>query len=167
MTMENSTSGRSPAPGAESGFQKESKPAPQAVPVLYFDGVCGLCNGFVDFMMARDKRDLFRFATLQGKAGEAAIRDFAAATGKQAQEEGELRSFLLRQGKTLHWKSDAVLLSLQNLGGPWRAVGLLRILPAGLRNLFYDFVAKHRYGWFGKKETCRLPTPAERARFLD
>lgn len=144
-----------------------TQPDPPTGPVLYFDGVCGLCNGFVDFVMARDARGAFRFATLQGQAGEVAMRDFEAQTGNRIQGEGELRSFLLRHGHSLHWKSDAVLLSLQKLGGIWMVAGWLRLLPLAIRNLVYDFIAERRYGWFGKKEACRLPTPAERDRFLD
>ena len=77
-----------------------------------------------------------------------------------------MRSILLRDRDGLHRKSDAVLRILVGLGGPWRLLGLLRLVPRPLRDIAYDFIARNRYRWFGKRDTCRMPTPEERERFL-
>lgn len=126
--------------------------------VVWFDGVCGLCNRFVDFVLARDRHRRFRFAPLQGRA--------AAARFGPAPPAGS-ETVLLEHDGVLSDRSTAALRIVAGLGGPWRLVGLLRVVPRPLRDLAYDWVARHRYGWFGKRDTCRLPTPEERAAFLD
>jgi predicted DCC family thiol-disulfide oxidoreductase YuxK len=135
--------------------------APRAVtdgrhPIVFFDGVCGLCNRFVDYMMARDRLALFRFATLQSAI--AAERLGAAALAED--------SIALVDGAHVYRRSDAVLRAVSRLGGVFAAAQLLRIVPVRLRDAVYDFVAARRYKVFGRSETCRLPSPEERARFL-
>ncbi len=142
-----------------------------AGPVIFFDGVCGLCDGFVDFVMARDRRAAFRFAALQGETASGVLREGGSARGPSAPPAGDgagewMRSILLRDRDGLHRKSDAVLRILVGLGGPWRLLGLLRLVPRPLRDIAYDFIARNRYRWFGKRDTCRMPTPEERERFL-
>ena len=133
-------------------------PARSPLPVIFFDGVCGLCNAWVDFVIARDRQGQFRFSPLQGGAA----RDFLQMT-----PETSLDSVALVDADGVHRKSDAVWRILAQLGGLWRPLGwFLCLIPRPLRNWGYDVVARHRYQWFGKKETCRLPTPAERERFL-
>lgn len=124
--------------------------------IVFFDGVCGLCNAFVDFVMARDRGGIFRFATLQGDT----------AAEKLGQDRGDLRTVVLVEGPIHYHKSDAALRIIADLGGVWTAARLLLLLPRFLRDWGYDFVAANRYRWFGKKDSCRIPTPGERARFL-
>lgn len=124
--------------------------------IVYFDGVCGLCNGFVDFVMARDHGRVHRFATLQGET----------AKEKLGQDQGDLRTVVLVEGPVHYHKSDAALRIIAALGGAWSAARLLLLLPRGLRDWGYDFVAANRYRWFGRKDACRMPTAGERARFL-
>jgi predicted DCC family thiol-disulfide oxidoreductase YuxK len=127
-------------------------------PVIFFDGVCGLCNHWIDFILARDRKQQFRFSPLQGETA----RDCLGAVAAES-----LSSVVLRDATGTYRKTDAVWRMLTRLGGIWWcAGGLLRLVPQPIRNGGYDFVARHRYRWFGQKETCRLPTPAERARFL-
>ena len=127
-------------------------------PVIFFDGVCGLCNRWVDFVLAHDRRCVFRFAPLQG----ATARDWLQITPDQP-----LNSVVLVDGNGIHRKSDAIWRMLLRLGWFWRVSGwLLRLTPRPMRNWGYDFVARNRYRWFGKKEACRLPSPDERTRFL-
>jgi predicted DCC family thiol-disulfide oxidoreductase YuxK len=127
-------------------------------PVVFFDGVCGLCNRFVDFVIRHDSGGAFRFAPLQGETAhehltEADVRD--------------LKTFVLLDGEGTYRKSTAVLRVLGRLGGFWRAVAtVLWLVPRPLRDVGYACVARHRYAIFGKKEACRLPTLAERGRFL-
>jgi predicted DCC family thiol-disulfide oxidoreductase YuxK len=133
-------------------------------PILFFDGVCGLCNGFVDFLMARDRRGAFRFATLQG---ETAARLLAGTGGGSSEGPGErMRSVVLWQDGRAYRRSEAVIRLFTGLGGIWKLAAAGRLLPAGFRDLLYDFIARNRYRWFGKRETCRMPKPEERARFL-
>ena len=133
-------------------------PTGSPLPVIFFDGVCGLCNAWVDFVIARDRHARFRFSPLQGETA----RDWLQMT-----PETSLDSVALVDAAGIHRKSEAVWRILSQLGGVWRPLGcLLRLIPCPLRNWGYDFVARHRYRWFGKKEACRLPTPGERVRFL-
>jgi predicted DCC family thiol-disulfide oxidoreductase YuxK len=133
-------------------------PAGSPLPVVFFDGVCGLCNAWVDFVIARDWQGRFRFSPLQG----ATARDWLQMT-----PETSLDSVALVDAAGVHRKSDAVGRILVQLGGVWRPMGwLLHLIPRPVRNWGYDVVARRRYRWFGRKEACRLPTPAERARFL-
>jgi predicted DCC family thiol-disulfide oxidoreductase YuxK len=144
----------------ETGTPASEVRAPAGSPllVIFFDGVCGLCNAWIDFVIARDSQGRFRFSPLQGTTA----RDWLQMT-----PETSLDSVTLVDAAGIHRKSEAVWRILVQLGGAWRPLGwLLRLVPYPLRNWGYDFVARRRYRWFGKKETCRLPTPAERARFL-
>lgn len=126
--------------------------------IIFFDGVCNLCNAFVDFLVKRDKDQSFFFAPLQGE-----VASLKLPAGRPAQ----LNSVVLwNQGQILE-KSDAALMILQQLGGGWWLMRVFWIVPAVLRDLVYDFVAANRYRFFGKRETCRLPSPEEKARFLN
>lgn len=125
--------------------------------IIYFDGVCGLCNGFVDFILNVDSKNIFKFSPLQS--------DFALKT-LPPQFTHDLDSVVVMiEGKTFR-KGAAVLAVFNQLGGGWKILSLATVLPDGLINSGYDFVANNRYKIFGKKETCRLPTPEERARFI-
>ena len=127
-------------------------------PVLFFDGVCGLCNRFVDFALPRDRRGVLRFAPLQGET---------AAQVLDRDDVQSLRSVVLSDARGLHRRSAAVVRVLWLLGGIWSVLGtLLWLIPRPLRDLGYAVVARLRYRVFGRKETCRMPTAAERAKFL-
>ena len=126
--------------------------------IIFFDGVCNLCNAFVDFLIKRDKDHSFSFAPLQGETAQLKLPHGQPAS---------LSSVVLwNQGEVLE-KSDAALMILQQLGGFWWFMRVFWVMPKILRDLGYDFVAANRYRFFGKRETCRLPTPAEKARFLN
>jgi len=125
--------------------------------ILFFDGVCNLCNGFVDFMIQRDRTETLFFSSLQSEQAQKKInRDFHA----------ELTSIIyLRDGKIL-MESTAVLYAMADLGGLWVLLKIFLMIPGPLRNSIYQWVARHRYRWFGKRDTCRLPTKKEQSRFL-
>lgn len=128
-------------------------------PILFFDGVCGLCNKSVDFVLMRDKRDRFRFAPLQGET---------AASMLGSDDVENLNTLILKTESGLYRRTSAVVRILWYLGGFWALLGaLLWIIPLPLRNLGYRGVSACRYSLFGKKESCRIPTPSERERFLD
>ena len=125
--------------------------------VIFFDGYCGLCNGFVDFMMKVDREAIFKFSPLQS--------DFAKDNLKP-QDVANLKSLVVMIDQDTYRKATGVIEALTKLGGCWKLISVLRILPSGLLNIGYDFVATNRYRLFGKRKTCRLPTPVEKTRFI-
>ena len=134
-------------------------------PIILYDGVCGLCNRLNRFVLARDRAGRFRFAALQSAlAGEILARH-----GRDPRDLDTLYLVLAhgRPEERLLRKSDAALWILRALGGPWRAAGALRVVPRRLRDLGYDLVARTRYRLFGRYDSCPLPEPRHRARFLD
>ena len=128
-------------------------------PIVFFDGVCGLCSHAVDFAMVRDANATFRFAPLQGETAHDMLPEADTAN---------LDSMAVAMDGKIYRRSSAVVRMLWGLGPFWRLCGwLLWLIPLPLRDLGYKFVAKWRYRLFGKHESCRLPTPEERERFLD
>lgn len=133
-------------------------PAP-GHPVVLFDGVCNLCNASVTFLIARDPDAVFRFAPLQSDLGQALVR----ACGLQ----GEDSIVLVEEEGRCFVRSDAALRIARRMDGAWPLLSAFLILPRPVRDALYRFIAQNRYRWFGKQDTCRLPTPALRSRFLD
>ena len=128
--------------------------------VVLFDGVCSLCNGTVDLLLARDARRRLAFGSLQSDGAQA----YLARAGRDA--DALLDSVVLIDGDGVHERSEAALRIARALGGPWALLAGLRVVPAPVRDAVYDWVAARRYRWFGRRETCRLPSPAERDRFV-
>jgi predicted DCC family thiol-disulfide oxidoreductase YuxK len=129
--------------------------------VVFFDGVCNLCNGTVQFLIDHDKRERLRFAALQSEAAKAMLEGRDLGPARES-----LDSVLLLEGDTLYARSDAALRIARRLSGAWPVFYALILVPRFVRDAIYDFVARHRYRWFGRTEACRVPTPALRARFL-
>ncbi|ELY78385.1 thiol-disulfide oxidoreductase DCC family protein [Natrinema pallidum] len=131
-------------------------------PIILFDGVCNLCNGFVQFVLPRDTEGQFRFASLQSDIGTELLAEHDLPTD-------DLESVVLIEGEDCYVKSAAVIRIANRLGGVYRLLGPFRFLPRRLRDGVYDFVAARRYRWFGKKDQCAMP-PADvdaSARFLE
>lgn len=128
--------------------------------IVFFDGYCNLCNGFVDWLVRRDSQGQLKFASLQGETAKEKLDASLVSEGS------DVNTMVYLRENDLYQKSTAVLFIVGDLGGFWRLAKMLFIFPRFLRDLIYDFVAKHRYKIFGKRETCRLPTPEEKARFL-
>ena len=152
-------------------------------PILFFDGVCGLCNRFVDFMLRTDSQHLFRYAPLQGETARRLLEMDDQAGGHEAgdprtdapepgnPQTGDLpsggpHSFVFLEKDRQYEQSNAVLHALIRLGGAWRLIAVLYIFPRPVRDLVYRVVARNRYRWFGRRDACRMPTPEERGRFL-
>jgi predicted DCC family thiol-disulfide oxidoreductase YuxK len=126
-------------------------------PIILFDGACNLCTGSVQFIIERDRAAVFRFASLD------------SATGRRARAEHQLVTdsvVLLEDGKAFV-ESEAALRIASRLGWPWRWLAAGRVLPLAWRNAVYRWVARNRYAWFGRQDSCWLPTPELAARFLD
>lgn len=131
---------------------------PMTRPIIFFDGVCGMCNTFVNLILRVDRKGTFLFAPLQGSTA----RDLLPPLPDDAGE----WSMIYVDEAGIHDESDASLEVYRRLGGFWRLLGLLRYVPRALRNPVYRVMARNRYRWFGKKNSCRIPTENERARFL-
>jgi predicted DCC family thiol-disulfide oxidoreductase YuxK len=129
-------------------------------PLILFDGVCGMCNRAVDWVLARDRAARFRFAPLQSVGGQAALTRYHLPVDYTD-------SIVLIAGDRCYRYSSASLEIMRRLGPPWAFLWPLVLIPPPVRDLVYDFIAARRYRWFGKLEACRLPTPEERARFID
>jgi len=127
-------------------------------PVIFFDGVCGMCNAFVDLMLRADRKHIFLFAPLQGSTALAMLPPL----GNDARE----WSMIYVDEAGVHNQSDASLEVYRRLGGIWGMLGLLRFVPRWLRNPVYRLIARNRYRWFGKKDACRIPSKEEQLRFL-
>ncbi len=125
--------------------------------VLFFDGVCGLCNGVVDFVMRFDSKQIIRFSPLQS--------DYAKSKLPASLTE-DLSTLVVLKNDQIYTQSEAVFLIAQQLGGVFRLLLIFKILPASLNNQIYSWISRSRYQIFGKKDSCRLPTIAEKARFL-
>uniref|UniRef100_A0A7C2K1B7 DUF393 domain-containing protein n=1 Tax=Schlesneria paludicola TaxID=360056 RepID=A0A7C2K1B7_9PLAN len=127
-------------------------------PIVFFDGVCGFCNFWVDFLLSRDRPARLRFAPLQGET---------ARTLLSPADVEQLHTLVLWTPSAVSRKSTAVACILKMLGGGWAVCGtVLRLVPRPVRDWGYDFVARNRYRFFGKKAACRIPSPDERTRFL-
>jgi len=127
-------------------------------PVVFFDGVCGLCNHTVNFLIRIDRRRRLRYAPLQGETARAKLSE---------KEWSDLNTMILLDDRGVHRKSTAAARCLMHIGGAWGIAGmLLWVIPAPLRNAGYTLVARNRYRIWGKHETCRLPRPGEQELFL-
>lgn len=127
-------------------------------PIIFFDGVCGMCNTFVDLMLRVDRKETFLFAPLQGETARERL--------PVQPENPEDWSMLYLDERGLHDQSSASLEVYRRLGGIWWVLSLLRFVPRIVRDPVYRVIARNRYRVFGKREACRIPTEAERARFL-
>lgn len=123
--------------------------------IILFDGVCNLCNDAVNFVIKRDKKNLFKFATLQSEHAQ----DFGMDPTK-------MDSIILVDGEKQYSKSSAALHIAKHLSGGYPLLYAFMILPRFIRDWVYDYIAKNRYKWFGKKESCMIPTPELQEKFL-
>ena len=130
----------------------------KAESIVFFDGVCNLCNGAVQFILKRDKKELFKFSALQS--------NFANKT-LPSEEVNSLSSIILmHQGKILR-ESDAVIAISEELGYPWKLLKIASIIPKFIRDKVYQLIANNRYKLFGKKDQCMIPTPELINRFIE
>jgi len=132
--------------------------------LILYDGVCALCNGLVKFVLPRDRKDRFRFAALQGDVARAALRP-------HGESPDDLDTFFLiadfeGENPRLLDRDRAAIFVLVRLGFPWWLAGVFRLVPRFLRRPVYNFIARRRYRWFGKFETCPLPPVEVRHKFL-
>ncbi|WBL27335.1 thiol-disulfide oxidoreductase DCC family protein [Zunongwangia sp. HGR-M22] len=134
---------------------------PENKKIVLFDGVCNLCNDAVIFIIKHDKKDQFRFASLQGEIGKQLLEE-------RGLDPNYLESIILIEpGIAWYQKSDAALEITKELSGIYQGLKIFKFLPTGLRDIVYKGIANNRYKWFGKKESCMIPTPELKGKFLD
>ncbi|MEM9918660.1 MAG: thiol-disulfide oxidoreductase DCC family protein [Bacteroidota bacterium] len=129
-------------------------------PILLFDGVCNLCNSSVQFLIERDPEKRFRYASLQSDVGQSLLKHHQLPTK-------ELSSVVLIENGKAYTHSDAPLRASRHMTGLWPALSVFRIFPRFLRDAVYNWIARNRYKWFGKQESCWLPRPELKQLFLD
>src|SRR5262249_52312443 len=134
-------------------------PAPPVERIVFFDGVCNLCNGFVRFVIARDPTGTFFFAPLQSTAAQ----DRLGATVVPGTMPDTV---ILWDRGTLYKRSGAALRVVRHLRAPWPLATVLLVIPPPIRDWAYDLIARRRYRWFGRRESCMVPTPEIARRFL-
>ncbi|WP_373521967.1 thiol-disulfide oxidoreductase DCC family protein [Aquiflexum sp.] len=127
--------------------------------LVLFDGVCNLCNTAIDFIISRDKKERFKIAALQDEVTKKLLEEFQI-------NNDYLDSLVFIHRDVVFYKSRAALEIARNLGGLWPVMYIFIIIPSFIRDPLYDWIARNRYKWFGKKETCRLPTDLEKRKFL-
>lgn len=127
--------------------------------IILFDGVCNLCSASVQWIIRHDPGQYFVFASLQGSIGETYKLKY--------QIPHAVESVILISGEKVYFKSSAALRIAAKCSGAWKILAIFLVVPPFIRNAVYDFIARNRYRWFGKKEACWLPTPELKSRFLD
>lgn len=134
---------------------------PENKKIVLFDGVCNLCNGAINFIIEHDKKDVFRFASLQSDLGKQLMKD-------RGMDPDALDTIVLVEPGVAYFKKSTAALEIsRDLSGGYSFLKHFLFLPAGLRDAIYDLIANNRYKWFGKKEHCMIPTPQLKAKFLD
>lgn len=127
--------------------------------IILFDGICNFCNSSVQFIIKRDPTGYFKFASLQSETGQQLLKQYGVSK--------EIDSLVVIEKQKVYIKSSAALQICRKLTGFWRFFSILGVFPPIFRDYFYDMFAKNRYHWFGKRDSCILPTAEMQKRFLD
>jgi predicted DCC family thiol-disulfide oxidoreductase YuxK len=133
--------------------------------IVLYDGVCGLCNRLVVFLLRSDKGDRFRYAPLQGEFAAEALKKHGINPADQ-NSVTLIRDYGL-ESERAYTRSDAILLAVRQLGGIWRLGRVAAVVPGSIRDSVYDLVAQNRYRMFGRYETCPVPKPEESTKFIE
>ena len=133
---------------------------PKDKKIILFDGVCNLCDATVQFLIKRDTKDVFRFVAIQSDLGQDIIKHIGIDISKTDS------IILYEPGTAYYYKAEAALKIGKELGGLYSLLNIFNVVPKALSNRIYDFVARNRYKWYGKKDACMIPTPQMKAKFL-
>ncbi len=128
--------------------------------IVLFDGVCNFCNAWVDFILPRDKNDRFRFVVLQSAAGKKILSTYHLHFDT-------LDTLVLIEDDSIYTHSTAALRILHSLGSIWSILYGFIIIPKFIRDGVYDIISRNRYGWFGERAVCRIPTEGEHHKFIE
>jgi len=127
-------------------------------PVIFFDGVCNLCSASVQFAIEHDKKDIFKFTALQGNYAKTILPKYNVDLNK-------IDSIILVENDNLYTKSTAALKIARKLSGLWPMLYIFIVIPKSIRDWFYDIIAKNRYKWWGRQESCWVPTAELKQKF--
>ncbi len=133
--------------------------APTDKTIVLFDGICNFCNATINLLIDHDPKSRLRFASLQSNTGQRLLAEHSLPVDW-------LESIVVLDANQVLTRSSGMLRIATRLGWPWKALGVFWIVPRPLRDAVYGFIAKHRYRWFGQSDSCRVPTPELRERFL-
>lgn len=133
---------------------------PKDKKIILFDGVCNLCDATVQFLIKRDTKDVFRFVAIQSDLGQDIIKHIGIDISKTDS------IILYEPGTAYYYKAEAALKIGKELGGLYSLLNIFNVVPKALSNSIYDFVARNRYKWYGKRDACMIPTPQMKAKFL-
>jgi len=133
---------------------------PKDKKIILFDGVCNLCDTTVQYIIKHDKEDIFRFVALQSELGQEIIKHIGVDISKTDS------IILYEQGHAYYYKAEAALKIAGKLGGIYSLLSVFSIFPNWISNKIYDYVAKNRYKWYGKKDACMIPNPEIKSKFL-
>jgi len=128
-------------------------------PVIIFDGICNLCCGWIQYLIRKDKTMKFRFVSIQSETGQKLLNEVN-------ENDKKMESIIYLKENLYFRESSAVLEILTDIGGIWKLVAVLKLIPKPIRDKIYRIIAKRRYSYFGKRTTCLLPTPENKKRFL-
>ena len=128
--------------------------------IIFFDGVCNLCNSSIDFIINRDASRNFRYAPLQSTFAKKLLKENQVDTNS-------MTTMVLLKNDRLYFRSDAALEIARDLTFPWPVFYIFKIIPRFIRDWVYGLVSRNRYSWFGKRDTCRVPTAEEKSLFLE
>lgn len=133
---------------------------PKDKKIILFDGICNLCDASVQYVIKQDKKDSFRFVSLQSDLGQKIIKHIGIDTTKTD-------SVILYEPRiAYYYKAEAAIRIVKEIGGIYSFLTIFSILPNAILNYIYDYIAKNRYKWYGKKETCLIPTEEQKTKFL-
>ncbi|MGV3464337.1 MAG: thiol-disulfide oxidoreductase DCC family protein [Heyndrickxia sp.] len=127
--------------------------------IILFDGVCNFCSQSVQFIIKRDPSHVFHFASLQSDVGRKLLNEYGL--------EENIQSVVYISDEKAYEKSDAALQICRKLNGLWKVLSIFYFVPRPIRNVIYDYIAKNRYKWFGKMESCMVPSSEIKSRFLE
>ena len=136
----------------------EIKKISDQYPILFFDGLCNFCNGFVKFVLRYDKESTVKFCALQEEGGKLVRQELGIGEDLET-------ALILYKGK-FYRDSDVSFFLFNHIGGWWKILNVFRILPLSFRNYVYALIARNRYKWFGKRDTCMIPRPEDHKRFI-
>jgi len=127
--------------------------------LILFDGVCNFCNSSVNFIIRRDKKNIFRFASLQSETGQKCLSEYNFYNT-------EFDTIILIEKGELYTRSATALRIAKSISGIWKLFYIFIIVPRPIRNYLYDLLSRNRYKWFGKKDACRIPSESEKKKFI-
>jgi predicted DCC family thiol-disulfide oxidoreductase YuxK len=134
--------------------------------IILFDGICNFCNSSVNFILKRDKNNIFKFSPLQSEAGQRFLNQIYKSENFNKSKRLYTDTIILLEGRKFYTRSTAVLRIVKKLKGIWKFLYIFIIIPPSLRNFIYNLLSKNRYKWFGKRDKCMIPTDKDKSKFI-